>query len=377
MKQAFVFSEEFFNFDYGPSHPLRMERLKLAHDLMEAYGLFDLEYVDYIEAKPASMEEVLRFHKKEYLEILKIANKGKTKHEFWSYGLGPGDNPVFKGLLDWSLLAVGASLQATRFVESGRGRIAFNMAGGLHHAMESRASGFCYLNDPVIAIYYLLDKGYKVAYIDIDAHHGDGVQWAFYETDSVLTISFHQSGQTLFPGTGSESELGRGKGLGYAVNIPLWPGTNDEILLHSFMEIVPPLIKKFQPDFVVTQLGVDTFEKDPLANLCITTEGFCKIIRWYKNNLSRWIALGGGGYDLFNVARAWTLAWAIMIDRNIEDELPEEFRSKLGRFGYHKVSHLRDLTKSEKTSLQVKAKDEAERVVGFLKRNLFPLWEIV
>ena len=284
MKNAFIYTDAYLDYDYGPTHPLRIIRLKLNYELIRAYGLLDLPSVKFIPTIKADEENLALFHTREYLDILKEANDGYLEGDAYSYGLGPGDNPIFPGLYDWSLLTAGATLQAVDFVASGEGEMAFNIAGGLHHAMRSRASGFCYVNDPAIGILKLVNGGKRVAYIDIDAHHGDGVQKAFYQTDQVLTISLHESGYSLFPGSGFEYEIGEGEGEGYSVNLPFLPYTDDEVYLWAFEEIVPPLIRAFQPDVVVTQLGVDTFYNDPLTNLHLSIFGFEKVVRRIKES---------------------------------------------------------------------------------------------
>ncbi len=198
----------------------------------------------------------------------------------------------------------------------------FNIAGGLHHAASNRASGFCYINDAAVAISLLTDSGLRVAYVDIDAHHGDGVQNAFYDTDQVLTISLHETGYSLFPGTGFPEEFGTDNGEGYSVNVPLAPETDDEIFVWAFEETVPPLLEAFRPDVVVTQLGIDAHWSDPLSNLRLTMQGFLRAVRRLQQSAPRWLALGGGGYHLGNVPRAWTAVWALMAGIEIPPELP-------------------------------------------------------
>ena len=254
---------------------------------------------------------------------------------------------------------------------SGEGEMAFNIAGGLHHAMRSRASGFCYVNDPVIVILKLINRGKRVAYIDIDAHHGDGVQKAFYQTDQVLTISLHESGYSLFPGSGFEYEIGEGEGEGYSVNLPFLPYTDDEVYLWAFEEIVPPLIRAFQPDVVVTQLGVDTFYNDPLTNLHLSIFGFEKVVRRIKDLAQRWVALGGGGYDVSNVARAWTLAWAVMNGIELSEELPGSYLEKAAGVGIYEKK-LRGGLKSSPHSERKDIRTEAERVANYIKETVFP-----
>ena len=371
MKTAFIYTDAYFDYDYGPAHPLKIIRLKLTFELIHAYGLLALPSIQTIITKRAEEDDLAVFHSREYLSILKQANDGHLRGDAYAYGLGPGDNPIFPGLYDWSLWATGATLQAVDFVSKGEGEIAFNIAGGLHHAMRSRASGFCYINDPVIGILKLLKQGKRVAYIDIDAHHGDGVQAAFYQTNQVLTISLHETGYSLFPGTGFEYEIGEGEGEGYSVNLPFAPYTDDEVYVWAFEEIVPPLIHSFQPDVVVTQLGVDSFYNDPLTNLHLTIHGYEKILRRIKELAPCWVALGGGGYDVSNVARAWTLAWAVMNGVELSDELPESFLKKATKLGVYE-KELRGGLKSHLSSQRKDIRTEAERVVNYLKKTVFP-----
>ncbi|MEW6162318.1 MAG: acetoin utilization protein AcuC [Nitrospirota bacterium] len=369
-KTAFIYSNEFSKFDYGPTHPFKIFRLKLTYELIKAYGLLSLPGTQYIEARMTEDEELLLFHDREYIEALKAANVGIEVPSAYYYGLGPGDNPIFKGLFDWSKLVTGASLQAASMVEDGEVDIAFNISGGLHHAMASRASGFCYINDIVIAIISLLKRGRRVAYIDIDAHHGDGVQEAFYDTDKVLTISIHETGRMLFPGTGFENEVGKGEGEGYSVNIPMPPFSDDELFLHAFHEVAPPLIKKFNPDIVFIQLGVDSFHSDPLAHLNYTNNGFCEAVKKIKEISPRLVALGGGGYDVANVAKAWTLAWAIMNGVDISDKIPEDFLKEYLQEGFWSRK-MRDEIYLEKGVRKEQMREELERVLGFIKEKVF------
>jgi acetoin utilization protein AcuC len=372
MKTAFIYSDDFAKYDYGPGHPLKPFRLKLAHDLIKAYGLLSLPDVRVVGAKPAEEDDLLLYHTADYIEILKAADSGLAVPGGERYGLGFGDNPVFEGVFEWSRLVTGASLQAAELVDSGEVPIAFNISGGLHHALASRASGFCYMNDPVIVISSLLKKGRRVAYIDIDAHHGDGVQEAFYRTDKVLTISLHESGLYLFPGTGFESEIGEREGRGYSVNIPMPPSSDDGLFMYAFNEVVPSLIERFRPDIVVGQLGVDSFLTDPLTHLNYTTNGFCHVVRKMKDLSPRWIALGGGGYEIANVAKAWTLAWAIMNNVDPPDELPEAFLEQYPLEGF-RSRKLRDEEYQEKGAGREMMRAMVERVVAGIKEKVFPL----
>jgi len=371
MKTAFVYTDDYLDYDYGPTHPLRIVRLKLTYDLIGAYGLLALSSVQSIPTVKAEEKDLTSFHSEEYLNLLKQANGGRLTGNAYCLGLGPGDNPIFPGLYDLSLLVTGATLQAVDFVADGKGEIAFNIAGGLHHAMKSRASGFCYINDPVIGIMRLLSRGKKVAYIDIDAHHGDGVQKAFYETHQVLTISLHETGYTLFPGTGFEYEIGEGEGEGYAVNLPFPPGTSDDVYVWAFEEVVPELIHAFQPDIVVTQLGVDTFYDDPLTNLRLSIFGYERILKRIKDLAPRWVALGGGGYNISNVARAWTLAWAVMNGIELKEDLPESFCREAEKMGFNERK-LRGNPTTSPDSVNEENRVEMERVVRYIKEKIFP-----
>jgi len=374
-KEVLVFSTKFGSHSYGSGHPLKVERLQLTMDLIDAYGLLDDPEKPWIEAREAEKQDLLLIHTPEYIEILKQANGGQPPPNAREYGLGSGDNPVFSGLYDWSILVSGATLECVRQIRDKNHRVAFSIAGGLHHAMPARAAGFCYLNDPAIGIARMIQDGLRVVYLDIDVHHGDGVEQIFYNTDQVLTISLHQHGHTLFPGTGFPDDMGRGPGRGYAVNVPLAPGTDDDLYLWVFMEVVPPLVQAYQPDVLVTQLGVDTLTTDPLAATNLTIDGFCKLVREIKSWDLKWVALGGGGYNVMNVARAWTRAWAIMKDVELPEALPGEFISKhrhlLGK--NLKLSEPAPLISTVSQVAAGRARQLASKVVAEIKENIFPV----
>jgi acetoin utilization protein AcuC len=369
---AYVYSEEYYKYDYGPYHPLRISRLKLAHDLMAAYGLLSLENCLYLAVSPATEKELLLFHRQDYIDALRLASTHSEPADLSHYNLGAGDNPAFPGLFEWSCLTSGATIQCADILHERKAEIAFNMAGGLHHAHENSASGFCYVNDPVLGIVTLVNKGYRVAYVDFDAHHGDGVQWAFYKSNRVMTISFHQHGRTLFPGTGSSDELGEDEGYGYSLNVPLLPHTDDKIFVDAFRSLVPEAIGYFTPDVLVTQLGVDSFHSDPLASLDLTTNGFLEAVNIMKSLKLPWLALGGGGYDTVNVARAWTLAWATMNDIELDDLIPEEILPALRAQG-HIGRNLRDAPYASYGYAHEKASENAVAAVAYLKEKVFSI----
>ncbi|UCG11156.1 MAG: acetoin utilization protein AcuC [Deltaproteobacteria bacterium] len=371
-KEVLVFSSQLKGHSYGPHHPLKVERLQLTMDLIQAYGLFGTSEEPWVEAQQAEEQDLLLFHSPDYLQALKEANLGQTPSQAWRYGLGSGDNPIFAGLYDWSLLVTGATLECIHQVSLEGRQIAFNISGGLHHALRSRASGFCYLNDPVIGIAKMVQDGLRVVYLDLDVHHGDGVESAFYHSDQVLTISIHQHGHTLFPGTGFPDELGQGSGRGYAVNVPLAPGTDDDLYLWAFAEVVPPLVHAFRPDVLVTQLGVDTLTSDPLASLDLSIDGFSRLVEEIKSWKFKWVALGGGGYNIMNVARAWASAWAIMKGVRLPAALPEAF------VGQHKRELGASLTLSDPAfksdgATAERARQLATSVVAEIKHQIFPV----
>ncbi len=370
MKTAFLYSEKFGSFFYGSEHPMKPVRLRLTYELIEKLGLARLPDAMMAEARPAKESELRLFHTHEYVKVLKEANTGIIPVEGSAHGLGFGDNPVFNGVYEWSRYCAGASVMAAGLVAEGKVMTAFNIAGGLHHAMPDRASGFCYINDPAIAIKYLVNQGKRVAYVDIDAHHGDGVEYAFYDSNSVLTISLHESGQWLFPGTGFVTDTGIKEGKGYSVNLPFPPGTGDEVFVVGFNRIVPDFIEAFKPDVLVTQLGVDTFETDPLTQLDLTTNGFEEMVKRFRSFNLPWVALGGGGYNMSNVARAWTLAWGIMNDVKVPNAIPEDFLSK--NSDIFKSPFVRD--KPLKTvPLSVSDMKALEEDINFLRTEALPL----
>jgi len=320
-------------FDFGPAHPFKIYRLGLTFDLIEAYGLADPEDVELVEPREATEEEGCVFHSQGYLETLRLASSGMWVPNLFAHGLGTGDNPVFPDVYDWGMSVAGGSIDGAKAILDGRAQRAFNMCGGLHHAMPSRASGFCHINDSVLAIHELLKAGKRVAYVDIDAHHGDGVEHAFYTRSDVLTISIHQSGYTIFPGSGFVEDTGSGEGEGFAINVPLTPGAGDEAYDRSMEEVVLPALEAFAPDVLTTQLGADAIGGDAVANLQLSLRCFERCVERFRQLGLPWLAFGGGGYDVGNVVRAWTLAWARMVEADLPDEIPGSWVSNAAEFG--------------------------------------------
>jgi acetoin utilization protein AcuC len=322
------YGDDAATYDHGLRHPLRPARVRLTRDLIHAYGIVDGDRVIETAARDAADDELLLVHTERYIDVVRRAGQGEDG-PWCAYGFGPGDNPIFPRMHEATVRVVGASLTAAEAVWSGRAQHAFNPAGGLHHAMPELASGFCVYNDPAIVIAWLLGHGAeRVAYVDVDVHHGDGVQAVFFGDPRVLTISVHQDGATLFPGTGAVDDLGSDDARGTKVNLPLPPYTGDGQWLRAFGDVVPPLVEAWAPDVLVTQLGCDTHHEDPLAQLHLTTAAYTRTAGLlhdlaHRAAGGRWIATGGGGYQWARVVpRAWTIYFAEMAGAAIADEIP-------------------------------------------------------
>lgn len=337
---AFLAAPAVWQRGHGPNHPLKPERLQRTYELLDEYGALEAPNVRVVAPRPATEDELALFHTHDYIDVVRMLSRGDTTIPAGRYGFGPGDNPVFAGMFESEGLKVGSAVQAAEMLVQGECDVAFSYSGGLHHGGPDFASGFCVFNDAAVAIHWLLWQGLRVACVDIDVHHGDGVQDAFYDNDQVLTISLHQDGRTLFPGTGFAGETGVGAGAGHTVNVPLPPYADDKAYLWAFEQIVPLLLERFRPDVVVTQLGVDTHYKDPLAQLGLTTHGQTALFEALRDLAPRWLALGGGGYDISVVPRAWALAFAVMSGQSLPDELPPGYRARYGGEQLHDSEEL-------------------------------------
>jgi acetoin utilization protein AcuC len=371
---AFVYSPEIVAYDHGPDHPLTPVRVKLTRELVAAYGLLAGDGVTEVAPRVATDDELGLVHTERYLDAVKRAGSGEAG-DWRAFGLGPGDNPIFAGMHEASARVAGASLVAAEQVLEGAVQHAFNPAGGLHHAMPERASGFCVYDDPAIAIAWLLERGVeRIAYIDVDVHHGDGPQAVFYEDPRVLTVSLHESGRYLFPGTGFEDERGAGPAEGTKVNLPLPPYTDDEGWLSGFREIVPPVVSAWRPDILVTQLGCDTHHTDPLAHLVLSTRAYgeaAKILHGLAHDAAegRWLATGGGGYQWARVVpRAWTIYFAEMAERTVPDEIPPSWldlaRDESGASVPDRLS--------EEAPASARSSEEVRRVVARVRSAVLP-----
>lgn len=334
-RSAFVYSPDYLAYKLSDEHPLNPIRLALTESLIEASGLLDGPDVFRVAPRPATDDEILYAHDRPYVErVRELSETGGYASPTIDFGLGSGDNPVFVGMHQASALVTGGSLVAAELVLSGRATHAFNPSGGLHHANRRLASGFCVYNDCAVAIAWLRMQGARVLYVDTDAHHGDGVQWIFYEDPDVLTISLHESGRYLFPGTGASTERGSGAGYGFSVNVPLMPYTDHASFVECYDLVVPPLARAFRPDVIVAQNGCDGHAIDPLTHLHYLTRTFEHVAR-RSHELAhelcegRLIALGGGGYALWTVVpRAWTAVWAAISGQPLPELVPEAWRAR-------------------------------------------------
>lgn len=372
VRSLFITDRFLSSLDLGLNHPFRPERVDKTVELCVRYGLWEKEWMEVRRASEAPLKALLRFHEPGYLEVLKRASSGKIDLETIKRGLGTVDCPVVPGIYEWSSVVAGGTLLAMRALVDGKVNIAFNLYGGLHHGMRDHAEGFCYLNDIAVAIPEALEKGLKVAYVDLDAHHGNGVQEAFYSEKKVLFVSVHETGHSLYPWGGWEQELGQGEGFGYNINIPLEPESDDEVFIYVMDTIVVPLLEVFSPDLLVAQIGADTLLSDPLTHLSLTNNGYAYGIKRLASLGCPVLALGGGGYDIYRTARCWTLAWAIFNELEPRDELAGLVGGMM--FGPEmEVGSLWDVPRPTLGEAKEKAMKGARRVCDFLKEKAFPI----
>ncbi|KAB2954161.1 acetoin utilization protein AcuC [Heliorestis acidaminivorans] len=328
---SLIYSPALHAYKFGPDHPFNPLRLELTVDLIEKYGILPAE--QKFEPETCELEDILMVHQSNFVHLIEKASQGEASKDLLRpYGLGSDDTPAFPGMFEATKTVLGATLLGAKMIMEGKSDHVFSIGGGLHHGHRNKASGFCILNDAAVAISYLQRKyGLKVAYIDTDAHHGDGVQFIFYDDPTVLTISLHETGRYLFPGTGQVEERGRFEGYGFSVNLPLEAYTEDDSFIELYEQSIEPLLEAFQPDILITQNGCDAHYLDPLTHLAVTTRTF-EVIPHIAHRLAhkycqgRWLALGGGGYDHWRVVpRAWTLLWAEMNDITLPNEIPQEW----------------------------------------------------
>jgi len=342
---GFVYDPTELQYRFHDSHPFNQQRLILTHQLL--FHIQALSSSDFI--KPTQLEEqsLLSIHTSEYIATVKALSSPKPSTEAISraeqYGLGLGDTPFFKGMHEATLTTVAGSVTAVELVMSGEHKHAIHLAGGLHHAFQNKAAGFCIYNDASIAIAHAQEKyGARVLYIDTDVHHGDGVQETFYADPRVCTFSIHETGKYLFPGTGYAGDRGLGDGFGFSFNLPMEPYTEDESWLDCFETAIHKVAAFFKPDIIISQHGCDAHYYDPLSHQHCSMKIYLEMPRIIQKLADRWcdgkwVALGGGGYDIWRVVpRAWSLLWLTMTNHPLIDQLrahptallPEEWISQ-------------------------------------------------
>jgi acetoin utilization protein AcuC len=347
-----AWDERLAGYDFGPGHPMAPVRLKLTMELALAFGFGQLDGVHFEVPAPATDAELQLVHTQTYISLVRLAGRpdllargGPDKQEMTErvllmHGLGIEDNPVFPGMHDAAAMVTGATLAAARAVWTSQAQHGASIAGGLHHAMAGNASGFCVYNDLAVAIAWLLSQGAeRVAYLDIDAHHGDGVEKAFWDDPRVLTIGLHEHPDTLFPGTGRPGDIGGPGAEGMAVNVALAAGTGDSGWLRAFHAVVPPLLRQFRPQILVSQHGCDSHRADPLANLNLTIDGQLAAhaaihALAHEHAGGRWLLTGGGGYEHVQVVpRSWTHLLFEAADRPLgpTTAIPESWREYAAR----------------------------------------------
>jgi len=369
-RPLFFYSDALLHYDMGPQHPMQPRRLRMTYDLLDSYGAFATG-LEVVEPELAAWEDVLTTHDRDFLEALNRISSGDYFPGAHRYGFGTGDNPIFPGMYEAALRYTGGSVDAAQAVMDGAGQVAFNISGGLHHAHYDRAAGFCILNDCAVALRRLRQKYARAAYVDIDVHHGDGVQESFYDDPTVLTVSLHQSGRTLFPGTGFTDEIGVGPGEGYSVNLPFAPYTTDEIWLGAWREAALPILRAFDPDAILLQMGTDAHFLDPLAHCCLTAQGWLEAVKDVQALDKPIVAVGGGGYNMTTVPRMWTLATATLAGLALPDTVPNSYPHQ------GEIPTLTDHVSPEMDTRDLEhARRAADQSVAEIKQLLFARYDL-
>uniref|UniRef100_A0A060T7D6 Histone deacetylase n=1 Tax=Blastobotrys adeninivorans TaxID=409370 RepID=A0A060T7D6_BLAAD len=318
---AYFYDSDVGNYAYGAGHPMKPHRIRMAHSLIMNYGLY--QHMEIYRAKPATKQEMCQFHTDEYVDFLSRVtpeNMDLFAKEQVKFNVGD-DCPVFDGLFEYCGISGGGTMEGAARLNRAKCDIAINWAGGLHHAKKSEASGFCYVNDIVLGIIELLRYHPRVLYIDIDVHHGDGVEEAFYTTDRVMTCSFHKYGE-FFPGTGELRDIGKDRGKYYSVNFPLRDGIDNESYKSVFEPVISSIMEWYQPTAIVLQCGGDSLSGDRLGCFNLSMEGHANCIKYVKSLGVPLLVVGGGGYTMRNVARTWTFETSVLVNQKLGENLP-------------------------------------------------------
>jgi len=369
-KSVFLHSLELEKYSYPDSSPFKTQRAALTRKTLLSMGLLD--GISRVEIPPhkASRDELEGFHTPAYLDAVQAAERGDLTPVAFAMGLGTPDCPIFKGMYDYACWAAGASITGAELLLAGEAHVAFNPSGGFHHAQAAKAAGFCYINDAVLAALVFTKSAKRVLFLDLDVHHCDGVQAAFYNRYDVLTISLHESGNSLFPGTGFEDEIGAGPGEGFTVNIPLPAGTYDAAYVRAFKEAALPLIRAYSPDFIIMEIGMDALAGDPLAHLQLTNNAYAEVIGLVSDFGRPLLALGGGGYNVENTVRGWTLAWSVMCGDSAADwalAMGGVMLQNTEWFG-----GLRDRQVVPDTAARIRIEEQINATVARIRERVFP-----
>ena len=316
-KAAFIHSTDIEQFHYPANCPFKTERAGETYNILAAN---DISFFRKENPREATTEELLWFHTESYLALLKRISTGEVHSDDLFSGVGTDDCPIFSDLYPYAVLAAGGSLRAAEMLLNDETHYCFNPSGGYHHAFTDKAGGFCYINDVVLACKKLVSGGKRVFCLDLDAHHGNGTQAAFYDDPSVFTVSFHESGKTLFPWGGYEDEIGEKKGKGFNVNVPLPAGTDDDCFTTTFSAIVPSLLKAYTPDYIVLEIGMDILTVDPLTHLGMTNNAIADILPILTGTGIPILMVGGGGYNPSATARGWALTWQVLCGQEPDND---------------------------------------------------------
>jgi len=370
---VFIHSPGLDAYSYPPGCPFSSARAGKTRDVLNSMGLLGGADRPVAPAEPAGREDLEVFHTRKYLDALQAATAGHLDVEGLEMGIGTQDTPVFQGLYEYASLACGATLTAAGLIVEGRARAVFNPSGGYHHAGAARAAGFCYINDVVLGLLRLTGAGKRVVFLDLDAHHGDGVQQAFYDRADVMTISLHESGHSLFPGTGFEQDVGVGDGRGYSVNIPLPAEVHDEAWLRALETLAIPLIGAYDPDVIVMELGMDGLAGDPLTHMALTNNAYADAVDRVGAFGRPILAVGGGGYHIPNTVRGWALCWTVLsgADARAEDMTPGMGGVLLETTEWH--GGLRDRRLAPPAETRAAVDLAVDRTIRKVRDNLFPL----
>ncbi|KAJ1664001.1 histone deacetylase (class I) Clr6 [Coemansia sp. RSA 1813] len=318
---AYYYDEDVGNYNYGYMHPMKPFRMRMAHNLVTAYGLD--QKMSIIRPPRASKQQLTRFHSDDYMEFLSRVTPelAELEPEHTSVYLSGDDCPAFDGVYEFCTISAGGSIAGAQRINHGDADVVVNWAGGLHHAKKSAASGFCYVNDIVLAILELLRYHQRVVYLDIDVHHGDGVEEAFYTTDRVMSVSFHKFGD-FFPGTGHVHDVGIGRGKGYAINVPLRDGIDDSSYASVFRPVMTSIMERFRPGAIVMQCGTDSLSGDRIGCFNLSMQGHASCVDFMKSFGVPLFCLGGGGYTIRNVARTWAYETAVLLGEQLDPVMP-------------------------------------------------------